>query len=136
MDAPRAVGRSALPIVLKLADGLALVAFVVAGLRSHHEGGVPMIFLRNAVPLSVAWFATAWVVGTYRRPGLRTLAVTWIVAVPVALVTRSVWVGSPTGGELFVFLGVGLGFTLLFLLGGRGLVRLGIGRMLPAELET
>ena len=136
MDAPHAVPRSASASVLIAVDALALVMFVLVGLRSHHEGGVPAIFVRNALPLSVAWFVTAAVVGTYRRPGLRTLLLTWIVAVPVALVARSIWVGSPTGSRLSVFLGVGLAFTLLFLLAGRGMVRLAIRRVLPVGPET
>ena len=136
MDAPRAAGRSASAKILIVVDGLALVLFVLVGLRSHHEGGVPAIFVRNAVPLAVAWFATAWVVGAYRRPGLRTLLLTWIVAVPVALGVRSIWVGSPTGSRLLVFLGVGLAFTLLFLLVGRGIVGLSTGRMFTPDTET
>lgn len=64
-------------------------------------------------------FAAAAVFGAYRRPGFRTLLTTWIVAVPVALVVRSLWVGSPSGLRLLTFLGTGLAFTLPFLLVGR-----------------
>ena len=102
-------------------DGLALVVFVLAGIRSHDEIGALDLFLRNAVPLEVVWFAVALVSGAYRRPGVRTLLWTWVVAVPSALVVRSIWVGSPTGTRLLVFLGIGLAFTLLFLLAGRAL---------------
>jgi hypothetical protein len=106
-------------ILFPLADSLALVAFVLAGIRSHHEIGALDLFLRNAVPLVVMWFTVAAVSGSYRRPGLRTLLWTWIVAVPAALVVRSLWVGSPSGVRLLTFLGIGLAFTLLFLLAGR-----------------
>ena len=41
---------------------------------------------------------------------------------PVALIVRSLWVGSPTGVRLLTFLGVGLAFTLLFLLAGRAVI--------------
>jgi hypothetical protein len=109
--------RSAIPFVV--ADGVALIAFVLVGIRSHHEIGALDLFLRNAVPLEVAWFAVAAVTGAYRRPALRTLLWTWIVAVPVALIVRTLWVGSPTGLRLLSFLGIGLAFTLLFLLIGR-----------------
>lgn len=102
-------------------DALALMLFVVTGLRSHAEGSVLAPFLRNAVPLLVAWFAVALPLGAYRRPGAGTLLRTWVVAVPVALTVRSVWVGSPTGGRFVVFLGIGLAFTLLYLAAGRGL---------------
>ncbi len=84
------------------------MVFVVAGIRSHHEVGALDLFLRNAVPLEVAWFAVSAVAATYRRPGLRTLLWTWIVAVPTGLVVRSIWVGSPSGTRLLVFVGIGL----------------------------
>jgi hypothetical protein len=112
-------GRSV--VLLAVADALALVVFVLAGIRSHDEIGTLDLFLRNAVPLEVAWFAVALVSGAYRRPGVRTLLWTWIVAVPTALVVRSLWVGSPTGTRLLVFLSIGLVFTMLFLLAGRAL---------------
>ncbi|MGZ5299594.1 MAG: DUF3054 family protein [Actinomycetota bacterium] len=112
--------RSVVP--LAVADAVALVVFVLVGIRSHHEIGPLDAFFRNAVPLEGVWFAAAAVSGAYRRPGLRSLLWTWVVAVPVALVVRSLWVGSPTGGRLLVFLGVGLAFTLLFLLAGRAVV--------------
>ncbi len=117
-------------------DALALVLFVVIGVRSHHEGGVPSILMRNLVPLLGSWFGVAWAVGTYRRPGLRSLLATWIVAVPLGLVVRSVWVGSPTGERLLLFLGIGLVFTLLFLLIGRGIAQMVSRRVLPAGRET
>lgn len=105
-------------------DALALVAFVLVGIRSHHEIGALDLFLRNAVPLELMWFAVSVVSGAYQRPGLRTLLWTWIVAVPVALIVRTLWVGSPSGVRLLTFLGVGLAFTLLFLLAGRAVVGL------------
>jgi hypothetical protein len=109
--------RSATPFVV--ADAVALVTFVLVGVRSHHEIGALAVFLRNAVPLEVMWFAVAAVTGAYRRPGTRTLLWTWILAVPVALIVRTLWVGSPSGLRLLTFLGIGSAFTLLFLLIGR-----------------
>jgi Protein of unknown function (DUF3054) len=109
--------RSAIPFVI--ADAIALVVFVLIGIRSHHEIGALDVFLRNAVPLEVAWFVVAAFTGAYRRPGTRTLVRTWIVAVPAALIVRTLWVGSPSGRRLMIFLGIGLAFTLLFLLVGR-----------------
>lgn len=118
------------------ADALALITFVVAGIRSHREVGAIDLFLRNAIPLLLAWFTVANLAGAYRRPGLRTLVITWVFAVPAGLVARSLWVGSPTGARLLVFLGVGLVFTALFLLVGRGLARLAGRRMLPVGPRT
>lgn len=122
--------------VLRVVDAFALIAFVVVGIRSHHESGVAVAFLRNAVPLFVAWFVAAVAVGTYRRPSTRTLLLTWVSAVPVGLIARSLVVGSPTGGRLVTFLGVGLAFTLLFLVVGRVLA-VAIGRrVLPVGPRT
>jgi Protein of unknown function (DUF3054) len=116
---------------LILADAVALVIFVLAGMRSHHEGGMFEIFLRNAVPLIGVWFVVAALLRTYRIPGLVIVLKTWIVAVPIALVVRSWWVGSPEGLRILVFVGIGLAFTLLFLLVGRAIVALASGRGYP-----
>jgi len=107
---------------LALADGLSLLMFVGIGLRSHRIGAIAEIAARNAVPLAAMWTLTALVIGAYRRRDLSSLMITWAIAVPVALLVRTWWVGSPQGGRLVVFLVVGLVFTLLFLLIGRCLV--------------
>ena len=133
-DAPPPPQRPA--TVLGAADALALIVFVVVGIRSHHEVGALYVFLRNAVPLLSAWFIVATVAGAYRTPGLRTLLITWVIAIPTGLIARSLWVGSPTGARLLVFLGIGLVFTALFLLAGRALARLAGRRMLPVGPRT
>jgi hypothetical protein len=128
----RASARSAPVAVLASVDLVALVLFVLVGMRRHHEGTYLSILLRNVIPLVGTWAVVAAALGTYRRPGLGMLLRTWIVAVPIALVVRSLWVGSPTGiGPFLTFLAVGLSFTLLFLLIGRGLVALVTGRGYP-----
>jgi hypothetical protein len=108
---------------LPAVDALALVLFVVVGIREHLETAGIALFLRDAVPLLAAWFAVARATGAYRRPGVPTLLRTWAIGVPVGLLARTAWVGSPTGARLLVFVGVGLTFTLLFLLVGRYLAR-------------
>jgi hypothetical protein len=106
-------------------DALALIAFVLVGLRSHHEGGAFGVFLRNAVPLVVCWFLAALALKTYRRHGLKVPVLNWAIAVPVALLVRTWIVGSPTRpARIALFLAVGMAFTLLFLIVGRALVRL------------
>ena len=117
-----------------IADAVALTVFVAAGMRSHHEVSALDLFLRNAVPLEVAWFAVSAVAATYRRPGIRSLVWTWLVAVPAGLVVRSIWVGSPSGTRLLVFVAIGLLFTLLFLLTGRGVVALLDRRRRPVDV--
>jgi hypothetical protein len=116
-------------------DLAALVLFVLAGMRNHHTGSQAEIFVRNAVPVLIAWVVVSLAVRTYRPPSLRRLALTWIVAVPVGLLVRTAWVGSPTGGRIAVFLGVGMAFTGLFLLIGRALGA-AAGRRITAKGEA
>ncbi len=129
MEREAASSPHAPPAILMVCDGVALLAFVAAGMRSHHEGALWWVFARNAIPLLTAWAVFAALFHTYRRRDLGSLLRTWLVAVPVALVVRSVWVGSPTGGRFVTFLVVGMAFTLLFLLLGRaaasGISRIG-----------
>jgi Protein of unknown function (DUF3054) len=120
-------------VVMAAVDVVALVTFVVAGLNAHNEGNVPQYFLRNAVPLVVSWLGFAVLLKTYVRPGFATLWRTWLVSVPLALVVRSLWVGSPSGLRFLTFLAVGLAFTALFLLIGRGLSALITGRGYPSR---
>lgn len=108
--------------VLAVADGLALLAFVAVGLRSHRLGAIAEIVARNAIPLAVAWGVMGLIVAPYRRLDLASLITTWAIAVPLALLVRTWWVGSPQGSRIVVFLVVGLAFTLLFLAIGRGVV--------------
>jgi hypothetical protein len=106
-----------------LADAAALVVFVLIGLRGHRVTTVEA-FLRTAVPLLAAWFLVAWLAHAYRRPGWRSLLRTWVVAVPIGLLVRTLIVGSPNGVRILVFIAVGLAFTLVFLVIGRLLARL------------
>jgi Protein of unknown function (DUF3054) len=118
--------------IVAAVDVVALMLFVVAGMRTHGEGSAAAVFLRNAIPLAASWVVFAALLKTYRTISLGAMVRTWIVAVPVALVVRSVWVGSPDSpGRFLTFLGVGMGFTLLFLLLGRGLSALLTGRGYP-----
>jgi hypothetical protein len=96
---------------LVVADAAALLAFVAVGLRSHRIGAIPEVAARNLVPLAASWALVSLAVGTYRRRDL--------VAVPLALLARTWWVGSPRGARIAVFLAVGLVFTLVFLAIGR-----------------
>jgi DUF3054 family protein len=113
--------RGALWVVV--ADAAALVAFVLIGLRGHRVGTIEG-FLRNGAPLLGAWFVIAWLAHTYRRPGWRSLLRNWMVAVPTGLLIRTLIIGSPHGARILVFIGVGLAFSLVFLVIGRLLARL------------
>ena len=102
-------------------DVAALLLFIVAGMRSHRTASQLEIFARNAVPLGGAWLVIAAVAGTYRPPSFPRLLATWAIAVPVGVLARSWWTGSPRGEDLLVFGGVALVITLAFLAGGRAL---------------
>ncbi len=81
----------------------------------------------------MAWFAVSAVAATYRRPGIRIAPVDVDRRRSAGLVVRSIWVGSPSGTRLLVFVGIGLVFTLLFLLAGRGVLALIDRRRRPAD---
>jgi Protein of unknown function (DUF3054) len=116
---------------LVAADAIALATFVAVGLRSHHVGAVLEIVMRNAMPIAVAWAAVSAIVGTYRRRDVASLVTSWAIGVPLGLLARTWWVGSPRGARIAVFLGVGLAFTFLFLVIGRGAVAV-VTRTRPA----
>jgi hypothetical protein len=122
--------------MLAAVDAAALMLFVLVGVRSHHDVGALQAVVRNLVPLEATWFCVALLMGTYRRPGLTTLIRTWVLAVPAGLLLRTLWVGSPSGAQLLTFLGVGLAFTLLFLLVGRWIAALIGRRVFPAGHRT
>ena len=107
-----------------VADVLALVLFVMLGLRTHHVDTVRG-FLTTAAPLLGAWFFVALgFTHAYRRPGIGSLLRTWIVAVPTGLLLRTALVGSPKGARIVVLLLLGMALTLAFLVVGRVLARL------------
>jgi len=101
--------------VALVCDLVALPMFVVVGMTSHHTGSATAIFLRNTVPVMVAWLIVARVIGTYRPPAFLTLFATWALAIPAGLAVRSMIAGTLDDGRFFVFLGVAMAFTLLFL---------------------
>ncbi|MEX0983831.1 MAG: DUF3054 domain-containing protein [Actinomycetota bacterium] len=102
-------------------DLVALPLFVGVGLVSHRSGSLAVIFLRNAVPVMLAWMIAARVLGTYRPPEFSSLFATWVVAIPAGIVVRSWIVGSLGDEGFWVFLGVAMAFTLLFLGVGRAI---------------
>ena len=105
-------------------DLLALVAFVLIGMRSHRSSAALVVFARTAGPVLVAWLACAFLFRTYRPPSHRSLVWTILVAVPAGVLVRTVIVGSPQGWRILTFLGVALLFLSLFLGTGRVIVSL------------
>lgn len=100
-------------------DAASVIAFTVVGLRFHKIALTPYEVLQTAIPLLGAWFAAARLLGTYRRRGAGWFILTWIVAVPLGLAVRQIWLGRPFGQSFLVFLAVGGTLTLAFLVAWR-----------------
>jgi hypothetical protein len=109
--------------MLAVGDAAAIVLFAVVGLANHGEGITLAGLARNTLPILGVWFALAPLVGTYRRPGLRTLVATWAIAVPVGVAIRGVVLHRDADGSQVAFGVVTLIVTLVFLLAWRGIAR-------------
>ena len=108
--------RTISPRYLLIGDAIALAMFAVIGLASHDEGITAGGVARNALPVLAAWFVVAAFVGTYSRPGLRTMFITWVIAVPVGVALRAIVLSRPADGSQIVFAIVTMTVTLLLLL--------------------
>jgi hypothetical protein len=108
-------------------DAASLIGFTVLGLRFHSIALSPYGVLQTAAPLIAAWFLFARVLRTYGKPGVWRFLATWVLAVPVGLAVRQVWLARPFGPSFLVFLAVGGTFTLLLL---------GLWRALAAGLRV
>jgi len=106
-------------------DVLAIAAFVLIGMRSHSDAAAVSIFLRNFVPVTGAWLVVAWLVGTYRPPTPIGLIATLLIAIPIGVLLRAVWVRSWSAGEVLTFALVALVFATMLI---------GLGRAISAVL--
>ncbi|MCS6844535.1 MAG: DUF3054 domain-containing protein [Caldilineales bacterium] len=119
--------RSFLPLLL-VGDLLALLAFVLVGQADHRtlNAANPVLgALPNTLSLAGPWLVLAWLLRAYPRVGrqptapafLGRSALAWLVAAPLGLAIRALWLGR--GGIPVPFLLVTLGAGGLFLLGWR-----------------
>jgi len=106
-------------------DVLAIAAFVLIGMRSHSDAAAVSIFLGNFVPFTGAWLVVAWLVGTYRPPTPIGLIATLLIAIPIGVLLRAVWVRSWSAGEVLTFALVALVFATMLI---------GLGRAISAVL--
>jgi hypothetical protein len=113
--------RTISPPYLLIGDAIAIAMFAVIGLASHDEGITAGGVARNALPILAAWFVVAAFAGTYSRPGLRTMLVTWVIAVPVGVAIRAIALSRPADGSQIVFGIVTMTVTLVLLLGWRAI---------------
>jgi hypothetical protein len=108
---------------LFLLDLLALLLFAGVGLLAHGRPIDLPGLARNLLPVLFVWLLLAPFLRTYRRPTWGNLLLTWLLAFPAGLWLREMALGGGFGPGFFVFLGVALGFSLLFLLLLRGLAK-------------
>lgn len=115
-------------LALVIGDLAALLAFVLVGQADHRtlSASNPLLgALPNTLSLALPWLALAWPLRAYPRagrpPSLRSFlgrsALAWVIAAPLGLAIRAVWLGR--GGIPIPFLLVTLGAGGLFLLGWR-----------------
>ena len=122
-DAPR-IGRVA---VLVVGDFIAFLLFAGAGHAQHQEATALGSLVATAAPFVVAWLVCAPWLGAFGRLGsaatthprhlLKRTAIAWIVAWPLALILRAVWMraGIPPVFDL-----IALVANAVLLLGWRG----------------
>jgi hypothetical protein len=120
--------RTISPRSLLIGDAIAIALFAVIGLATHDEGITAGGVARNALPILAAWFVVAAFAGTYARPGLRTMLITWVIAVPVGVVIRAIVLSRPADGSQIVFAIVTMTVTLVLLLGWRSIAAMVSGR--------
>src|SRR5712691_2848155 len=114
-----AIPRTLSPTVLAVGDAAVLVLWSVLGLMRHAEGITAAGLARNSGFVLVGWFVVAPLAGTYRRPGLRTMLITWAAGVTLGVVLRWIVLRRPVAGAELVFVGVTLVVTLSLVLAWR-----------------
>jgi hypothetical protein len=113
------------PWLLLAGDLICLSVFVVLGLRTHNElaeASALARFLINVLPLALAWTLAALALGALRWPAppslravlARTLTA-WLVAAPLALLLRALWLRSSVIVVPFMLVTLAVGGGLLLL---------------------
>jgi hypothetical protein len=114
-----------------IGDVVAILAFLLFGVSSHHEDAVTR-FLTLAAIFEGAWLGTAWAIGTYRPLSNARLAANLSIAIPIGVLLRVAVVGSLTTGEIFTFAVVALLFASIFV-GLARVVVMGLFRLMHWE---
>jgi hypothetical protein len=102
------------PRLAALADAVAIVAFAIVGLLSHHGQVSAAGLARDALPLLGGWFAAALLVRLYTRPSPAAFVATWLGGITLGVAVRAAVLSHTQIGKEAAFLGVALAFTLLF----------------------
>jgi hypothetical protein len=99
------------PLKLAVGDVIAVSLFAPIGLLSHDEGITLAGLARNVLPIAIGFLAAALLVGTWRRPGWRTLVPAWALGVTAGVLVRAAILGHGYGKTTFTFLTVTLAVT-------------------------
>jgi hypothetical protein len=100
---------------LAIGDMATFVVFAVIGLVNHDEGVTWAGIVRNVIPITIAWFAFAFFLDTYRDPSTRTLVRTWSLAIPAGVIARAIALKRDADGSQLAF-GIVAALTTLILL--------------------
>ncbi len=105
--------------ILGLVDGVSLLVFTWVGVTVHRSAPGASLVFYDLGPFLGVWFVLVPVTSVYRRPGWRSLVRHWLLAIPLAVLVRQVFLGRPLDRAALVFLVMALVFTGLFLAAGR-----------------
>ncbi len=111
-------------LILLVGDTLTLGLFVYVGQRDHElmDAANPLGGLLNAVwPFLLAWFATAFAVGASQvngagmrwRTALGRWLIGWLIAAPMGIVLRALWLDRAVIPTTFLLAALGFGGAML-----------------------
>lgn len=120
--------------ILLAGDLVALVAFVAIGQETHEIGDTahPILnALRGGAPFLIVWLAAAFILRAFDPnttfwPFMGRTLNAWLVAVPLAILLRSLLLGRAVVPTVFLWVAYGVGFA--FLGGWRLVFKLGFSR--------
>ena len=110
------------PWLVAVADGMAILAFTIIGVVSHHGALPPSALAEDALPLLGGWFAAALLLRLYVHATWRALLLTWAVGIPAGVLVRAAALGRLDEPRQLAFLVTTLVLSLVFVLGVRALV--------------
>lgn len=114
-------------LFLAVGDLVAISLFVPLGVRSHNASITIGVIARNLLPLLVCWVVVAFILDTYKKGGLWRLGLTWLIAVPLALLIRAALLGRVFTVVTAVFIPIAMSAMLVLLVAWRALAWL-VGR--------
>jgi hypothetical protein len=107
------------PAVLAVADGAAIVAFVLVGIVAHAGEATPNALLEDALPLIAGWSVAATMFRLYDRPTTRAFLLTWAIGIPLGVAVRAAVLGRLDEPRQLAFLATTLALSLAFVAAAR-----------------